>query len=227
MDRGSLSEMAPGKFKDVSQTELAAGDYLIIDDRTKGERYAFEVVERLRDDEDEPHIHAYKMLVVESTSPNIKTGSVLKRVQIDRRVQTWGQVLRRDDASARMSAVDLDDFCIIELRKYLDRQEFSKARFKDCVEFLVRMRALPGDGGTALGSPNYKFVQRLCKRFEKFAYSKGGWIRSTGAYLQIAEHELGGGAGGRQVITIDFPKLVLGLRFLLESMDNVRLKNAE
>lgn len=216
--------MPPTVFRDISQVQMSKGDYVVFDDRETGTRYTLEVIETLPDDSRDPTVARYKMRIIESTNPALENGAIIPEFRVDRSRQIWGQVIRSDEHSMRLSAVDLDNFCAIELRKYLDRCPNYKARFQECVEFLVRSRALPEKDGTTTGTINYKYVQQLCKRFERYMVSRGGMIRSTGAQINVPGHEFGKGG---QMIEIDFRLLVLGLKNVLESVSIIRLKNAE
>lgn len=230
MPPDSLASMAPARFQDLAHHAFYPEDWIIIDDRAQGRRFTLEVIEAVARRPDDPEfVSVYRVRVVESTSRDLKVGAVLPRFAIDRSKQVWGAVVRKNDRSRMMDEFQRDEFTIIEMRKFLDRQEADnyRARFKVVVDYLIRMNVLSKDDGTAPKSKNYVYVQKLCKRYQNLVWSKGGYIGSTGTQFVSAEHEYRNATGAPALIDVDLRRLSIGIGYVLSAFSCFRVRNGE
>ena len=219
-----LSTMDKGEFCDISQMILGPGDRVVFDERVKGHRHMYQVLEVERPNPDKPTERWYFVEVLDSTDKAVEIGTKTK-MAINTQYEIWGAVWRSDQPAERMSEKDLQEHAVIQLRRFLDGKPDMKVKFTEALGFLLQLNILHAKDGDARQTKNGKWLYALCKQHPQLIESKGGWVFSTGKRVHFGQHMHH--VGGKDLITVDFDQFCLGWRHLLQSISIIRLKNAD
>lgn len=212
------------QYKDISGQPINAGDMLILYNPAKEERHKFFVEEV---DEITETTRRIRARVVESTDLTLKPGITVLPLKLDASVPQLGVVIPHDIMTKGLTQKELDDVIAVELRKFLDNKppKYS-AKFRTCVEFLQDIGLL--DRVSDYEKQLRPRLRRVLQKNKDLFRSDGGTVFSTGK--PIAEAITGYSNNPMSTLkVVDFPKLTMGLRLILESgvFGDIRFTNLE
>lgn len=200
-------------FKDISNHPIAIMDILVINDTEKEQRYNVTVIEVL---EDTDMFRRFTVKNINSTDPDLKVNQSFE-IKIPRGRPTSGLVITPEDMlkvkEAGESMVgNIQEHAVDALKEFLDsKPEFNyRYGYKNCLMYLQKLGYLPSDDKKARQSLSY-----LIRKNKHMFHSTGGSVSSL-TPSRVAGQEMPH-LQNSLIKTVDFDKLMTGIRMVLDS----------
>jgi len=202
------------RYTDVSNAPLAPDDLLVIWDGTKqeGEQHTFKIENVI----DEPTQRTVTCTLVDSTDKS-KAIATSHTFAIDKGTPLMGAVLRASETGTGLDVVAQANLIAVELHRFLSQRAANDfgASWAQCVDYLSRLGLLPKE-------EEYEEQKKKLRGFLKpyindLFKSHSGYIFSTNKTLKETVIPGAGGVGPVVIKRVNMPKLVLGIRMVLES----------
>lgn len=208
-------ETLPLDTVDISQARIVERDILIVFNDQKNHRHVLMVTGVGDTDENTRKITAK---VVYSSDPRYYVGREYK-IELNRNIPINGAIIPHNDTSEYKKFLNLEKVSLIELIRVVETKEHQKMPFSEALDYLLRRNLMSMNDSEKVQKQKLRELIKRQTRIlgVKFLESKGGWIRHTGAELDESESFIPAGYERHNAIHVDFNKLVLGLRFMLES----------
>jgi hypothetical protein len=200
-------------YADISKIPIKSKDWVTIFDDSNEAEHNLQIEELLLETDD---IRQFSATVISSSDNDLKPMSVIT-LDIQKTTPVMGRVVTRSvkEISSKdpiYTTFNLEKKIVAEIKTYLDARlsnDFG-APFKLVVKYLVAANVLPGMSEKEA----HAFVRKLMQKNKDLFRSSGGWIFSLKSTVDKTRLDT---LGSSEVRIVDLAKLVLGIKYVLES----------
>lgn len=200
-------------YIDISKVPIKAKDWVTVVDRASEAEHNLQIEELLFESDE---LRQFQATVISSTDNDLKPLSQIE-FTIFKNVDTQGMVNSRtvqaqSNKDPIYTTFNLEKRCVKEIKSFLDARMSNDfgALFKTVVKYLVAANILPG----MTEKEAHSYVSKLMRKNKELFRSEGGWIFSLKATVDKPSLEI---VSADQPRVVDLTKLVLGIKYILES----------